>query len=327
MSVLERAVETGRLHHAYLFAGLEGVGKFQVAQSLAAVLNCERRPEESFSEACGRCSSCRKIGAQQHPDVLFVSPEGRNIKISQIRTIQKASMSAPFEGRFRVVLIDDAHTMTEEAANALLKTLEEPSKRMRLILVTDQPHRLLDTIISRCQLLRFGALEIDTVVELLRGLATEGHIDDNADAQSLLAVAAGYGEGSLGRSLSVLESGMLAERRTFVADVLKVSAARPRELLDQAESIGKGNDRLHLQLDVLKLFFRDVMLFQVSGAGRVINRDLLDLVDEHAVRFGVDEVVQLVDEICQAQERLARNINAQLVIEDVLRRVDAAATR
>lgn len=325
LNVLERAVTTDRLHHAYLFAGLQGVGKSEVAFALTALLNCERRPENTFAEACGECSSCRKTLAKQHPDVIFVSPEGKNIKISQIRAVQKASTTSPYEGRFRVILIDDAHTMTEEAANALLKTLEEPSSRMRLILVTDQPHRLLDTIISRCQLLRFGALETEVVIDILERLAREGRIEQNAAQRDLLAVAAGYGEGSLGRSLSVLESGMLAERRAFITQVLSVSRARPRDLLDQAESLGKSNERLLTQLDVLKLFFRDVMLFQISGAQRVINRDLVDLIEEHAPRFGVDEVVNLVDQMGQAQNRLARNINAHLVVEDVLRRVDQAA--
>jgi DNA polymerase III subunit delta' len=325
MSVLERAVSTGRLHHAYLFAGLEGVGKFQVAWSLTALLNCTARHEDSFAPACGQCSSCRKTLSRQHPDLIFVAPEGRNIKISQVRAIQKEAMSAPYEARFRVVLIDDAHTMTEEAANALLKTLEEPSTRMRMILVTDQPHRLLDTIISRCQLLRFGALPISEVVEVLEQLASVGRIEQDGLDGGLLQVAAGYGEGSPGRSLSILESGMLAERRALVASVVNLSMEYPRALLDQAEALGKGNDRLSGQLDVLKLFFRDVMLYQISGPGRVVNTDLVDLVEAQARRIPPETVVGLVEEMGKAQDRLRRNFGAQLVTEEVLRQIASAS--
>lgn len=306
------------MHHAYLFTGLNGVGKFLSAQTFAAVVNCAQRPEGAFRDACGECSSCRKISQRQHPDVIFVEPEKGRIKIAQIREIQKAAMKAPYEGRFRIVLIDDAHTMTEEAANALLKTLEEPSKRMRLILVTDQPHGLLDTIISRCQVLRFGALDESDVVALLDELLEENE-EIERPSPELLEVAAGYGEGSVGRTFAVVESGMLDARREFIEKIVNLPAGQPVPLLDFAEELSSSKNELERRLDVLKLFLRDVMLYQATGSSeRMINTDMVDLASSYAARVSLDELLGLIDEIREAQRLLMRNVHAQLITENLL---------
>ncbi len=318
LDILQTALNTGRVHHAYLFTGLQGVGKYLTAQTFAAVVNCANRPEGEFRDACGQCSSCRKIAQRQHPDVLFVEPEKKRIKIAQIREIQQAATKAPYEGRFRIVLIDDAHTMTEEASNALLKTLEEPSKRMRLILVTDQPHGLLDTIISRCQVLRFGALDADDVVALLDELLEQNDDIERPSAEDL-SVAAGYGEGSVGRTYAVVESGMLEARRAFIEKIVSLPAGQPVPLLDLAEELSSNKRDLERRLDVLKLFLRDVMLHKTTGsAERLINVDLVDLVSSYSERLSLDELLELLDEIREAQRLLMRNVHAQLITENLL---------
>ncbi len=316
LEILETALNTGRVHHAYLFTGLQGVGKFSAAQAFAAIVNCEQRPEGQFRPACGQCSSCRKIAQKQHPDILFVEPERDRIKIAQVREIQQASTRAPYEARFRFVLVDDAHTMTEEAANALLKTLEEPSARMRLILVTDQPHGLLDTIISRCQVLRFGALPEEDVVDLLPALLADA--DEMPDPETL-EVAAGYGEGSVGRALTIIASGMLDERRGFIERVTNLPAGESVPLLELAEELSSERRQLTARLDVLKLFFRDVMLLQATGRrDRLVNADMVDLVEAYAARVTDDDLLELIDQVRQAQRLLLRNVNTQLITEDLL---------
>lgn len=319
LDILQTALDTGRVHHAYLFTGLQGVGKFLTAQTFAAVVNCEARPEGEFREACGQCSSCRKIAQKQHPDILFVEPERDRIKIAQIREVQQASSRAPYEARFRFVLIDEAHTMTDEAANALLKTLEEPSARMRLILVTDQPHGLLDTIISRCQVLRFGSLDQEQVVELLTAELSDPDDPDALPDPDTLRVAAGYGEGSVGRSLAVIESEMLDERRSFIERVTSLPPGEAVPLLELAEELSSDRRELHTRLDVLKLFFRDVMLYQAAGrADRLVNADMLDLVEAFSQRVATDDLLELIDQVRRAQQLLMRNVHAQLIAEDLL---------
>ena len=322
--VLERAIETGRVHHAYLFAGLRGVGKYTTALAFSAVVNCQERDPDGFADACGECKSCRKIAEGYHPDVFTVAPEGgsKRIKIEQIREIQEAAVKQPHEARYRMVLIDEAHAMTTEAANALLKTLEEPSSRMRLIVITDQAHRLLETIISRCQELRFSGLSTEEVLPILREeLAADEDIEEVPDA-STLRLAANYGEGSVGRSLEVVTSGMLEQRRQLVESVLDRPAGRTEPLIDLAEELGRGNDALDDQLDVLKLFFRDLMFYKTTGeSDRLVNTDLTDAIDEYADRYSVADLTDIIDELLDAQQSIDRQVNPQFLLEDLLPRL------
>lgn len=326
-TILERALETGRVHHAYLFAGLRGVGKFTTAMAFSAIVNCKERDPEVFEDACGECRSCRKIAEGYHPDVMSIAPEGGSsrIKIDQIRDLQEESAKQPHEARYRMVVIDGAHEMTTEAANALLKTLEEPSTRMRLILVTDQAHRLLETIISRCQELRFSGLAPDEIVEILREeLADDGDVDEMPDDETL-ELAAQYGEGSVGRSLAILTSGMLGQRRELLDAVLDCPPDRPAEMLDLADDLGGGSrDELARQLDVLKLFFRDLMLYKATDeTDEIVNRDLTDRVADYATRFSTTELTDILEHLLGAQRDLDRQVNAQFLIEDLLPKLRA----
>jgi DNA polymerase-3 subunit delta' len=320
--VLERALETGRVHHAYLFTGLQGVGKYTTSLAFAAIVNCEKRGEESFRDFCGECSSCRKIDQGYHPDVFTVAPEGGSsrIKIEQIRDIQESASKQPHEARYRMVLIDGAHEMTTEAANALLKTLEEPSSRMRLILVTNQAHQLLETIISRCQQLRFSGLDTEKVEPILREeLEDDEEFEEMPDA-STLELAAEYGEGSVGRSLSILTSGMLDERRDLIDAVLDRPEGRPAAMLDLADDLGSGNrTELERRLDVLKLFFRDVMLYKATGeSDRLVNRDMGDDVADYASRFTIPELTDILEDLLEAHQLVDRQVNPQFLMEDLL---------
>lgn len=325
LDVLTQAVDSGRMHHAYLFTGPPGVGKFTVAHATAAVLNCENRPTGEFAPDCGECSACRRIANRQHPDALFVEPPNRQIKIEQIRDIQDAAVSTPYEGRYRVVLINDAHAMTEEAANALLKTLEEPPDRMLLFVITDQPHRLLETIISRCQRMRFGSLDEEVVADALPRFLDDDELEEIGD--DLLSIAAGYGEGSLGRSLSMLQSGMLADRAEFLRKVFDVDARSTVDWLDVAAELGDDTEVLEQRIDVLTVFFRDMMLFKRAEADRVVNADLKDLIAARAGDFSLDAILAMLEALMSAKYRLRGHVSSQLVAEDLVDRLRRPDTR
>jgi len=314
--VLERALESKRMHHAYLFVGPKGVGKFHAALALTAALNCKERPEGRFQSACGECPSCRKVDSRQHPDLHILEPDGQFIKIDQVRAIQKAATSRPYEGKFQVVIVDGIHQMGDEAANAMLKILEEPPEAMHFFLITDQPNRLLDTIRSRCQLLRFGSLPDDDVAALVAEHAKQM---DPSPPSKYLSVAARFAEGSPGRAVSILESGILERRAQAVHQMLIIDPVYARTLLDQAEMLYKDKPYFFEYIDVLKVFLRDVMLFKTLGhLERCVNLDLPEEIDALAAALTMDEVLQRIDSLNRCQRLLERPINPQLIAEELL---------
>lgn len=345
-NVLSRAFDTGRLHHGYLFVGPAGVGKFSLAMALAATLNCEQRPEGHFQPSCGSCSSCKRAASRQHPDLHLIAPTGnqiRTIKISVIRELQKVCVSQPYEKGYRVIVIDQAHYMSEEAANALLKTLEEPPERTILILVTDQPQRLLDTILSRCQLLRFGTLEPEQVSRALQKIYAATAPFDRPTSNplvesfedpyetvtptwespddTLFSVAAGYGEGSLGRALDMLQTGMLAQRRELLTKLLTMDSRSQIAWLDTANDLSNTVAGLQDKLDLLTVFFRDLMFFKQSGTQRLVNRDLADLMESSAPDYSTDKILDILENLMEARMRLQGSISSQLLAENIVYRI------
>jgi DNA polymerase-3 subunit delta' len=196
VEIVRRALAFGKLPHAMILAGPDGVGKRTFSLLLAQALNCLSPREQ---DSCGECRSCRKIRSGAHPDVRVVVPEGANIKIDQIRALNSEIAYQPFEGKSRVAVLDPADQLRPEAANCLLKTLEEPPSRTVIILVTPNPHALLTTIRSRCRLLTFGALTQGQVEEFL---ATRAH-----RPPSEARLASMHSEGSVSAALLFDTSG------------------------------------------------------------------------------------------------------------------------
>ncbi len=199
---LENAVSNGRVAHAYIFSGARGVGKTTTARILAKVLNCKNRKD---GEACQQCDSCKEITSGNSLDVIEIDAAS-NRGIDQIRELRDMVQFAPIGGKHKVVLLDEAHMLTDEASNALLKTLEEPPDRVIFIMATTEPENLADTIRSRSQHFHFRALEFSEICDALRKITTAEKlkIDENA-----LAVLARAAEGSLRDSQSLLEQAIV----------------------------------------------------------------------------------------------------------------------
>ncbi|PIP08873.1 MAG: DNA polymerase III subunit delta', partial [Syntrophobacteraceae bacterium CG23_combo_of_CG06-09_8_20_14_all_50_8] len=164
IALLKGFMAQDRLPHALLFHGVEGIGKKTTALVFAKALNCLT----GNHDACDACSSCRKVDHKNHLDVVVFEAEGQFIKIQAVRDLQQQLKFKPWEGKKRVCIINDAEKMNNVAANALLKTLEEPPSSNIMILISAQPHQLPATIISRCQQLRFSPLTEDDVVAFLK---------------------------------------------------------------------------------------------------------------------------------------------------------------
>ena len=183
---LENAIRQNRLAHAYIFCGTRGVGKTTTARILAKCLNCVKGPTV---EPCNQCDACREISASNSLDVLEIDAAS-NRGIDQIRELREMVRYAPVGGRYKVVILDEAHQLTDEASNALLKTLEEPPDKVVFILATTQPEDLVDTIKSRAQLFQFRSLAFQEIADALEHIAKEEKLKiEHAAAEAGLSMA------------------------------------------------------------------------------------------------------------------------------------------
>lgn len=290
--MLERPLSSGRLAHAYLFRGPDGVGKKLAASLTAARLNCAG-PDRGG--ACGACASCRKWLSGNHPDIVVVSPENGSIKIDRIRELCRSLSYPPYESGLRVVIIEDVQAMTQEAANSLLKTLEEPPEQNLLILTAEPSRELLPTIISRCQVIAFHGLEGPVCARVIR--QKQPDIDEE-EARLLADLAAG----SPGTALVLREKKLVPVYRSVLQLLeTEVPAARGdiSPILETAAELAALKEDLPLFLGLLRIWARDLML-QDGGAVNLKRQNLrLAALD-------------------QAHRQLERNCNRTLVCEVLL---------
>jgi DNA polymerase-3 subunit delta' len=311
-TLLGRALESGKLAHAYLFRGPDGVGKQLFARSLAAAVNCRQR---QGMDACGHCSSCRKYSSANHPDFLVIRPEKGTIKIDRIREMTQALSYPPYESSVRVVLLEDIHTMRAEAANSLLKTLEEPPANNLLILTAAAARDVLTTISSRCQMIPFFSLGQEETVQVL--LREKPDLD-----QETARLLARLSEGCPGQALLFYRSEMVALWRELVALVSDPENDGSKDvglLLQAAEKMAGLKEDLLPLFGLLRIWLRDLL---VAGS---LGQEGNDLVAMGEAPKGINwkhwnsrylfDKLQAVD---RAEKELARNCNRILVCEVLL---------
>ena len=263
--LLSRALRGGRLPPALLLCGPSGVGKRTLSMAVARALLCA----SGTDHACGDCASCQRIERGLHPDVQVVRPDEKgSIKIDHVRDLVREIAARPFEGRARAFVVDDAHALTEQAANALLKSLEEPAAESHVFLVTNAPHILLPTIRSRCQTLRFGPIPTADLEACLQ----ERHGLSAADAR----LRASLSGGSLGIALAFEADGYRNVRDAIVDGFRPLPSMGALARMTLAEKLYEAGDPM-LVLTALRSVLRDVAALRAGAtAASLVNVDAAD---------------------------------------------------
>ena len=306
IEILKKTLAQKRTGHAYLFSGIPAIGKRTLALEFIKAINCER--SESVSDSCGECSSCRKIQHASHPDVFLVEAEGQFIRIASIRQIQERTKCKPLEARRRAFIIDDADKMNEESANALLKMLEEPSLVNILILVTARPYSMPQTIISRCQHMRFNPLSSETVARFL--VAEMG-----MDNQKALLLASLSG-GSIGNAMELNKEDIVTYRTQLLNILSLTNRENPFSLINFASFLGQKKKEIRQGLNILNSFFRDVLVFKEVGKEEMlINQDNFSFVSACAMRLSGEQIIQNIAQIEKAADIIEQNVNKSLTLE------------
>lgn len=303
--LLRRAVAADRLSHAYLFEGPEGIGKRLMALALARNIFCLN------GNGCGDCSACRKVDHNNHPDLHLLEPDGVGIKIEQIRILQKELSYRPLEAPRKICLIDGAEKLNPAAGNALLKTLEEPSKDTLLILLTSMPDKVLATIRSRCQRLPFLRISREKVMKVL---CDQLDIDET-QAHILTSLANGSFKKALGK-----DRDLFIERRK---DLLKQLSALSRgsivPLFNLADKLAGEKELLPDILEIFQAFYRDLLLFKHGRQeSELVNIDLMGKIHRVAARETIPSLLKKLDALETARRQLPRNVNRQLAMEVML---------
>jgi DNA polymerase-3 subunit delta' len=332
LGALERALASDRPPHAWLFSGPEGVGKAAVALEFAAALNCIGAPDV---RPCGECRSCRDTLAGRHTDVELVAPGGicdepdhrdhpdsRDLRICQIRRVEHLLALSPYSARRRIAIIDAADTLHVEAANAFLKTLEEPPTGSVIILLAEREDRLPETVLSRCRRLAFAPIERATIE---RTLAERGATPE--DAETIAAAAAGR----LGWALRALEDpGLLQERAQMLDAAVRIAHAGRAERFGWArDAAGRDaavRERYLREIGVWEGWWRDVLLYAAGGAEGATNPDRAAILSEEGKLYRAGEIVTFLRSLSQTREHLYANVDPQLALENLTLDLPSPAT-
>lgn len=335
VTTLKNAIKMGRLAHAYLFCGSRGTGKTTLARVFAKALNCQNPSPDR--EPCNQCSSCKEIAVGNSLDVLEIDGASHR-GIDDIRQINETVGYSSSSGKYKIYIIDEVHMLTKEAFNALLKTLEEPPAKVLFIFATTEPHKVLPTILSRCQRFNLSRIPLENIIKKLERIAKDLNIDIEKEALHLLAQRADGGlrdAESLFDQIIAFHSGTI--KAETVADVLGIM---PKDTLFALDVAGKEG-RLSIAFEIAhQIFsqgkditqfvesitehFRTLLLVKISG----INAPFLTLSESDRPRYETssklytqDQCLTILDFLVEAQNQIRFQTSTRIALEAILLRI------
>ena len=310
VDMLKKHVVNGTTRHAYLFAGPPGLGRRTLALRFAQALNCQTPLDAGIP--CGQCRDCKQIEAMQHADLTVVQADsdGGTLKVDQIREARRMLTFKPYQSKYRVAIFLHFQEANDNAANALLKTLEEAPSYAVLILTADNPEQLLPTIVSRCEVLRLRPLPIEDV---RRDLENSGLETDQAN---LIAHISG---GRPGYARQLLESESLLEKREDrLNDLQNLIAASRVEKFAYADRLARDKDSMRQAILIWLSYWRDVMLRTAQAETPLVNMDRNVEIEALAGRLDLSAARGVVSGLEDVLEKMERNVNSRLLAEVML---------
>lgn len=304
---LKNAIDKGSVSHSYLFEGEEGLGKRKLALVFSKTLLCK----EGKNTPCNVCSSCIKFDRGNHPDFKELSPEKGLINLKQVEELISSVSTSPFESKRKIFLINDSHLMNSEGKNKLLKTLEEPPEFMNIILVTSRTNKLLPTIISRCQGIKFYPVDSSRIRDLL---VKEYSIDE--DNSKFIAE---FTRGSVGRSIDLAMSQDFFKKRDEIINIVdSILKGDKTKALSSIDFFTSNKENIDEVLDIILYWFRDLLLYKEIGeSSLILNKDKLQILSSQSF-VDLSKINDIIYNIEETKANIKSNVNFGLSIETML---------
>jgi DNA polymerase-3 subunit delta' len=307
--VITNSIKRGRVSHAYLIQGERGTGKTAIAELIAKSLFCEHMTE---AEPCNTCNACRRILSGNHPDVHWIEPDGQSIKIEQIKNLQKEFNYSGLESAQKVYIIKGADTLTSNAANRILKFLEEPSKKTTAMMLTDNSQSIIPTVRSRCQVIDLQPLN---PAVLKNRLMEAGMPERDAVLMSALT-------NNLDDAFSWGEDAWFVQARKLMIQLIEVLSNKPDDayLFIHQHWLSHFKERAQQEqgFDLLLLAFKDILYFHIGNEHAMVVFTPDDANFEKAARvFSQERLLNILHALLEAKRNLKQNVHPALVMEQL----------
>nr|MDK2850686.1 polymerase subunit gamma/tau [Candidatus Cloacimonadota bacterium] len=326
--VLQSAIQSGRIAHAYLFTGPRGVGKTSLARIMAKSLNCEKGPT---IHPCNECINCVEITSGVSPDVIEIDGAS-NTGVDDIRELQRELLYAASGSKYKIYIIDEVHMLSKNAFNALLKTLEEPPENVIFIFATTEPHKVLATIVSRCQRYDFKRIPVDSIVERLKDLCDKENITIDNESLYLIARKA---DGGMRDALSLMDQTIsFCQNNITIEQVRQIFGMIPNQVYHDFMQMIKKRETKALITELHKIFeegtdlqefianmleyLRIILLTKLDVQIRDISQDELPMFAEIAEQFSQNDLLYIMSQLMQTKADIRQSSNPHLLIEALM---------
>lgn len=310
MKLFKNSISKDRLAHAYLFEGMRGTGKREVSSLVAKSLFCENSIDGYIP--CETCSNCKRINSGNHPDIHVLEPDGLSIKKHQIQALQGEFSKTGVESKQKLYTIVHADRMTVNAANSLLKFLEEPHSQTTAILITEQPQQIIPTILSRCQVVSFQPLSPEIMIEKL----VEQGVNSN------IAPIIAQLTNNLDEALQLSRDDWFAQAQKIVVKLYEVLKKNPLEALVALQEDWflhfKEKEQFDQGLDLLLLIFKDLLYIQLGKPEQVVYLSEKSRLEQFALQTSGRRLTDQMTAIFDAKRKLHANMNPQLLMEQLV---------